>query len=75
MPGSQGKPERHVPFEGQANFRDLGGYRTTDNRTVKWWQVYRSGRLANLTGEDVSRLQDLGIRLVVNLLTEDDIEA
>ena len=66
--------ERHVPLEGQTNFRDLGGYETDDGRTVKWGQVYRSGRLSKLTDHDLVHLESLGIRTVVNLLTDDDIE-
>lgn len=66
---------RHIPLQGQSNLRDLGGYKTGDDRTVKWGEVYRSGRFAKLTDEDVARLADLGIRTVVNLLTLDDIEA
>ena len=27
--------ERHVALDGQPNFRDLGGYRTQDGRSVK----------------------------------------
>ena len=65
---------RHIPLEGQTNFRDLGGYWTTDGRTVKWRQLYRSGRLSKLTGKDVALLKDLGICTVVNLLTAADIE-
>jgi protein-tyrosine phosphatase len=72
--GTQEEPGRHIPLGGQANFRDLGGYQTIDGRSVKWRQVYRSGRLANLTDMDVTLLEDLGIRIVVNLLTADDIE-
>ena len=75
MPEIQSEPERRIALEGQANFRDLGGYHTADGRTVKWRQLFRSGRLANLTDEDVSRLEDLGIRTVVTLLTEVDVEA
>jgi protein-tyrosine phosphatase len=66
---------RHIPLQGQSNFRDLGGYKIGDGRTVKWGQVYRSGRFPKLTDEDVDRLAELGIRTVVNLLTPDDIEA
>ena len=66
---------RHIPLQGQSNFRDLGGYETRDGRTVKWNAVYRSGRFPKLTDEDVDRLAGLGIRTVVNLLTPDDIEA
>jgi protein-tyrosine phosphatase len=67
--------KRHIHLQGQSNFRDLGGYRTGDGRTVKWGEVYRSGRFPKLTNEDVVRLADLGIQTVVNLLTPDDIDA
>ena len=65
---------RHIPLQGQVNFRDLGGYQTADGRRVKWGEVYRSGRLPKITDQDVSRLESLGIRTVVNLLTPDDLE-
>lgn len=67
-------PARHVPLDGQSNFRDLGGYDTIDGRTVRYRQVYRSGRLATLSDADVSRLGQLHVRTVVNLLTDDDRE-
>lgn len=66
--------DRHIPLEGQANFRDLGGYQTADGRTVIWRQLYRSGRLSRLTDKDVEQLEALGIRTVVKLLTAADIE-
>ena len=61
-------------MDGQANFRDLGGYETEDGRSLKWGEVYRSGRLAKLSDEDIARLEHLGIRTVVTLLTADDKE-
>jgi protein-tyrosine phosphatase len=67
-------PTRHVPLEGQPNFRDLGGYRATDGRTVKWGQVYRSGELAQLTDEDVATLDRLELRTVVNFLLPEEID-
>ncbi len=59
--------ERHVKLEGQPNFRDLGGYRTTDGRTVKWGLIYRAGQLSELTDADLAVLKKLGIRTVVDL--------
>jgi len=67
-------PDRHVPLDGQSNFRDLGGYATVDGRTVRYGQVYRSGRLVKLSDADVSNLAALDVRTVVNLLTDDDRE-
>ena len=67
-------PERHVALDGQPNFRDLGGYETTDGRTVKWGQVYRSGELPRLSDADVAKLEELGIGTVVNFLLPEEIE-
>jgi protein-tyrosine phosphatase len=52
-----------TPFtlQGASNFRDLGGYLTTDGRHVRRGQVFRSDHLAGLTDADVARLQALGI--------------
>jgi protein-tyrosine phosphatase len=75
MPSNNEAHGRHIQLQGQANFCDLGGYQTLDGRTVKWGQLYRSGRLPNLTDRDVHRLDSLGIQTVVSLLTGDDIEA
>ena len=66
--------ERHIELEGQSNFRDIGGYETTDGRTVKWGQVYRSGELPRLSDEDVAILQRLDLRMVHNFLLEEEIE-
>jgi protein-tyrosine phosphatase len=71
----QTAPERHVALDGQANFRDLGGYLTGDGRTVKWGEVYRSGELPRLSDRDVTKLDELDIRTVVNFQTEEEIEA
>jgi len=53
-------------MDGQPNFRDLGGYRTTDGRVVKERLLYRSGELSRLSDRDVQRLQELGVRTVVD---------
>lgn len=52
---------RHIPFEGVSNFRDLGGYRTHDNRRLKWHKLYRSDRLSDFTGADLQRFSQLHI--------------
>jgi protein-tyrosine phosphatase len=43
------------------NFRDIGGYRTDDGRTVKWRQIFRSGYMSKITDEDRDQLHRLGI--------------
>jgi protein-tyrosine phosphatase len=61
---------RRLPLEGAKNFRDLGGYRTSDGHYVRWGLVYRSGYLVNLTPEDFEYLNTLGIRLVCDVRAE-----
>lgn len=68
-------PVRHVALDGQPNFRDVGGYETSDGRTVKWGEIYRSGELPRLSDVDVAKLEELDIRTVVSFLTEKEIAA
>ena len=56
-----------VPLQGGSNFRDLGGYLTTDGRTVRRGAVYRSAHLGTLTDEDRAALGKLGVRTIVDL--------
>lgn len=59
-----------IRLAGQSNFRDIGGYKTSDGRVVKRGLIYRSGELPRLTDEDVAKLEEIGIGTVVNFLTE-----
>ena len=61
---------RHLPLEGAANFRDIGGYPTADGHHVKWGLVYRSNHLVDLTAADYEYLNTLGIKLVCDLRTD-----
>ncbi|WP_222165661.1 tyrosine-protein phosphatase [Edaphocola aurantiacus] len=45
--------QRLVPVKGAVNFRDAGGYKTTDGKTVKWNKVFRSAAIDKLTAEDM----------------------
>ena len=56
-----------VPLKGASNFRDLGGYRTADGRTVRRRAVFRSAHLGTLTDEDRAALSKLGVRTIVDL--------
>ena len=67
--------ERSISLQGQSNFRDIGGYETTDGRMVKTGIVYRSGQLNALTDQDVGKLQSLNIKTDVNFLVPQEIQA
>jgi protein-tyrosine phosphatase len=64
--------ERVLPLQGGRNFRDLGGYPTSDGRRVKWGKVYRSGSMAGLTEADYAYLSDLGVKVVCDLRTTEE---
>lgn len=66
---------RVVPLEGASNFRDLGGYRTADGRRVVWGELFRSNGLSNLTRADYRTLDQLRVRVVCDLRTEQEREA
>src|SRR6266853_305658 len=55
-------PARHLNLAGAGNFRDLGGYRTTDGRAVRWRQIFRSNHLGHLTEADIEVLRPLGLK-------------
>ena len=61
-------------MEGCFNFRDLGGYRTGEGRTVKWQRLFRADGLHRLTGSDLTRLADLGLVTVIDLRTGQELE-
>ena len=63
---------RSARLEGQPNFRDVGGCTTDSGKTVRRGLVFRSGELGRLADKDVVVLKKLGVKTVVNFLTEDE---
>ncbi|APU15142.1 MULTISPECIES: tyrosine-protein phosphatase [Actinoalloteichus] len=59
--------DRHLDFAGVHNFRDLGGYRAEDGRTVRWRQLFRADALSSLRPADGQRFRALGIGTVIDL--------
>lgn len=59
--------KRLVHLKGAVNFRDAGGYKTSDGRQVKWNKVFRSAAINNLTDSDMDSLRAKRIYTVVDL--------
>lgn len=59
-----------IRLKGAPNFRDLGGYATSDGRRVKRGLVFRSEGLHTLTAEDYAALHELGIALICDLRSD-----
>jgi len=63
---------RLLPLEGGRNFRDLGGYPTSDGQTVKWGHAFRSGVMHKLTDADYDYLSGLGVRVICDFRESDE---
>jgi len=66
--------DRHVPFEGVTNFRDLGGYRSRFGGPIRWGMVFRADALHHLTEGDRTLYDLLGLRSVYDLRGSDEHE-
>jgi protein-tyrosine phosphatase len=66
--------ERLVRFDTCFNFRDLGGYETADGGRVRWRTLYRADTLHRLDGEDLALFLDLGLRTVVDLRSQPELD-
>jgi protein-tyrosine phosphatase len=58
-----------LPLEGAVNFRDLGGYPTSDGRRLRKGMVFRSDHLSRLTPRDHQLLSRLRFKLVCDFRT------
>jgi protein-tyrosine phosphatase len=66
---------RVLELEGGRNFRDLGGYATTDGRRVRWGRLYRSGSLSGFSDAAYAELAALGVRSIFDLRTTSERES
>lgn len=67
-------PVRKVELKNLFNFRDIGGYHSTDGRTVRWRRVFRSDGLHRIDEHDRQVLAQLGLRTVLDLRTTEEQE-
>jgi len=65
---------RVILVDGASNFRDFGGYPTASGKTVRWRQLYRSAKLSGLTGMGIETFESLGIRMVIDLRRQEEID-
>jgi protein-tyrosine phosphatase len=59
-----------IQLSGAANFRDIGGYRTSEGQRIKRDVIFRSGELSGLTTSDQQLLEPLQIRYEIDLRTD-----
>ncbi|WP_137596872.1 tyrosine-protein phosphatase [Paucilactobacillus kaifaensis] len=64
---------RLLPIQNGHNFRDLGGYTTTDGHTVKWGHLIRSGHLNTLDQHDLDILDRLQVKYDLDFRAPEEI--
>ncbi|MEK9649653.1 MAG: tyrosine-protein phosphatase [Gammaproteobacteria bacterium] len=69
-PSFQTEENRKILFEGTHNTRELGGYKTTDGKSVKWGKLFRSDKLENLSAGDLDYFNALNIREVIDFRSD-----
>ncbi|MEU9947283.1 tyrosine-protein phosphatase [Streptomyces sp. NPDC047939] len=70
--GSLHLADRLIRLQGAVNFRDAGGYRTSDGHWVKMGEIYRSDALDKLTPADLAKLRRLSVTTVFDLRMESE---
>ena len=63
-----------IDIAGVYNFRDLGGGVTADGRSVHAGVIFRSASLDEMTPEGLATLESLGVRTVVDIRSESEVE-
>ena len=61
---------RFIEMNKIKNFRDIGGYFTSDNRQIKWGQIYRSANLSDATLYDQEKIRRLNIKTIIDFRSE-----
>ena len=68
----QTEEHRLLPMDGSHNTRELGGYKTTDGKTIKWGKLFRSDKLSDISKTDQAYLQNLGIKKIIDFRSEQE---
>jgi protein-tyrosine phosphatase len=67
--------ERRIAVEGCLNFRDLGGYSTTDGGTLRWRKLFRADGLHALSPRGIATMRDeIGLGDIVDLRSTAELE-
>ena len=64
---------RNVNMPGIQNFRDLGGYKSATGKHVRWGKLYRSAQIDSLNCFALRKLQNLGIKTILDLRSESEL--
>ena len=60
---------RHLQIAGCFNLRELGGYKTSDDKSIRWRTVLRGDSLHQLSSESQQAIIEYGIKTIIDLRT------
>lgn len=60
-------PVRWVKIDGVSNVRDLGGWKTSDGKTISYEKIYRGAMLDKITSTGLDTLKALGIKTDIDV--------
>jgi len=63
-----------LPLKGSYNTRDLGGYPTFDGNATRFNQFLRSDEVGYLDKDDIEFLKEYGVKTVIDLRTENELD-
>ena len=67
--------QRDLAWDGLLNVRDLGGHSTEDGSETEYGQVVRADSIRRLTDAGWQALLDYGIKTIIDLRTDQELEA
>jgi protein-tyrosine phosphatase len=67
--------QRELAWEGLLNVRDLGGHRTEDGGETRYGAVVRADSVRRLTDKGWRALVDYGIKTIIDLRTDQELQA
>lgn len=65
---------RNINIPGIQNFRDLGGYKSTDTgKPIRWGMIYRSAQIDSIPPCSRHELRNMGVRTIIDLRSENEL--
>ena len=63
-------PVRWVTIDGAKNVRDMGGWKTSNGKTVKYGMLYRGQNIDNISDDGIKTIKQLGLKTELDLRYE-----
>jgi len=68
------RDKRFIPIPGTLNFRDFGGYKTSDGSQVRQGLLFRCGALNQIPDHAYQQFSDLDIGVICDLRRDEELE-